>query len=595
MPRKLIVTTFVSNDDDESSSPTSYSIVGPMTRSRKRKMACDVLERKSKVVIESSDSDDMAMDEDNFTDTGDDSEDIEGTESESDESDEPLMDDDCNISKSKMDDATRFLRKEPWYKELSEEDRAIYDSKLRSLERPHHFAPSLKDILDLEVSDDVKIKLVQKKCTLNTMFMDPEDFRRTCRSLHMDIEKIKNKSMSVVEMEIILETMSEDAEDHRMLERVLAIPESDIKTTLLKKCSRMYKARESSEQSEYIKSSQWLDCALQVPMTCKPSILDELEGNPDKINKALSHIQSQLNSKLYGMDRAKEEILLVLANKISNSASSHHALALLGPPGCGKTELIRSLAESLELPFSQISLGGVNDVTFLEGHSATYVGSEPGMIVKSLHKMKFKNGIIYFDEIDKLSSDSKSREVQWSLLHITDFTQNSEFRDQYMPEIPIDLSQIFFIYSLNSLDELDPALRNRLPIIELKGYDLKEKTIIIRDYVIPKILKNVGMNVGDIVVSDSCIKYLVNKIDPTTSDIGTGIRDVQKAINQMIKKINLYRLAAVEGNMCDLKLTYEIQNFALPLELTPELIDLLVTVDDNSIGKLPSKIMTMYS
>jgi len=204
----------------------------------------------------------------------------------------------------------------------------------------------------------------------------------------------------------------------------------------------------SPMDSEFHKLKEWIDTVVDIPFqTIKP--LDTHNIKTDSINSILIWAKAKLDSEIYGMNEIKEELLLILNHRLTNPNSSDHSIALIGPPGVGKTKIVRTLASILSLPFEQISMGGVNDSSFLDGHSYTYEGARPGKIVEAFKKLGCKNGILFFDEVDKIGMSSKSQEVSNQLLHITDFTQNTHFCDKYLPELPIDLSKIWFIFSLN--------------------------------------------------------------------------------------------------------------------------------------------------
>ena len=154
----------------------------------------------------------------------------------------------------------------------------------------------------------------------------------------------------------------------------------------------------------------------------------------------------------------KEQILLFINSKLLNPDMKGCCLGLIGPPGTGKTSIARIIAEVLDYPFEQISFGGVTNTEFIKGHDFTYIGSQPGIIAKSLTRMKYKNGILFFDEYEKISAN---KDIVSTLLHITDPSQNNTFRDQYLSDITIDLSSIWFIYSMNEFPE-DSALKDRI-------------------------------------------------------------------------------------------------------------------------------------
>ena len=181
----------------------------------------------------------------------------------------------------------------------------------------------------------------------------------------------------------------------------------------------------SPGDSEYYKLKEWIDTAVKIPFGYVNGI-----KNKDNLSQLLTNIKRGLDSELYGMERVKEEILMAINQRLINPSKSDTNIALVGPPGVGKTRIITVLANLLNYPYEHISMGGVNDSSFLAGHSYTYEGAKPGKIVDSLIKMKCANGIMFFDEIDKIADTSNGKEVSNQLLHITDFTQNDQLTYQ---------------------------------------------------------------------------------------------------------------------------------------------------------------------
>ena len=180
------------------------------------------------------------------------------------------------------------------------------------------------------------------------------------------------------------------------------------------------------------------------------------------------NLRNILDSKLYGLDKVKERILEFYCAMINNPYYKKKFIALVGPPGVGKTMLAQSIAESMNLPYDQISFGSIKDASVLTGHSSTYIGARPGIFVNILKKSKLLNPVVLLDEVDKISNSSEGMSVNSVLLHVLDNSQNKRFQDMYMPEIHLDLSNIFFILALNNLDNIDPILRDRIHVINIK-------------------------------------------------------------------------------------------------------------------------------
>lgn len=193
------------------------------------------------------------------------------------------------------------------------------------------------------------------------------------------------------------------------------------------------------------------------------------------------------------------------------------------------TAIAKALSKCLELPFSQVSFGGVTSPEFLLGHDYTYIGSRPGEITRCLTRMGTKNGIMFFDEFDK-ASDRK--EIMSTLLHITDFSQNNEFRDNYFPEFAQDLSKIWFIYSMNELPK-DPAMLDRLEIIKVDGYTFQDKKSIAKDYLFPKYTSELKLH-DAFLIEEKALNYLVSM------DKSEGVRELERMINLLMEKVYFF-------------------------------------------------------
>ena len=240
------------------------------------------------------------------------------------------------------------------------------------------------------------------------------------------------------------------------------------------------------------------------------------------------------------------------------------------------TKIARSLAKILDYPFEQISFGGITGPEFIRGHDYTYIGSKPGMIVEALKRMKCKNGILFLDEIDKVS---ENKDISSTLLHVTDPIQNHEFRDRYMSELTIDLSQLWFIYSMNSYPA-DHALRDRMHIIEVQGYSSKEKITICRDFLFPSVLESIGRNRQDIIASDDVLYHLINR---ACSPSDKGVRTIEKAVLNICSKINFLISNATRlgklGSISFNKSTFILSEY--PIELSKDMIDTFTAYNES--------------
>lgn len=306
------------------------------------------------------------------------------------------------------------------------------------------------------------------------------------------------------------------------------------------------------------KRLQWIKYVLKLPKENK--IIDTKSNTKEFLNT----IRTKIDNDIYGLDHAKDDLLSMIytyivssTNKIENNIiNTSKTIALLGSPGTGKTELVRQFAKYTGLPFVQISIGSVNESSYLIGHSYTYHGSQPGHIIKSVIDMKYKNGIIFLDEVDKLSKSHKGDDVLGVLMHLCDFTQNSTFNDTYLDGIPIDMSNYLYVYSMNNIDNISKPLLSRIGqnIVHVDDYNIKDKIKIVKNFILPKCLKEHNIyNSNDIIFGDDVITYIINTYCANTK----GVRELQGIIRKIIRIIN-YK-CIMESDLYKLPINVDIE------------------------------------
>jgi len=315
----------------------------------------------------------------------------------------------------------------------------------------------------------------------------------------------------------------------------------------------IYKHLISSDHSE-AKLKTWLDGLMTIPFGKYDGInLGSLQPNDIKI--FLNSLESIMNKVVYGHDDAKRQIIQIMGQEVRNPNTKGNIIGLWGPPGNGKTTLIKDgIAVAMNKPFIFIPLGGATDASFLEGHSYTYEGSIYGRIVNGLITSKCMNPIIYFDELDKISKTPKGEEISNILVHITDPAQNSHFRDKYFHGIDIDLSKATIIFSFNNPNNINPILLDRITMIETKFLLAKQKIHIAQNYMLYDILKNIGFKNNDIKINNDTLKYLI-----MTYTREGGIRKLKSLLYTIVREINLAYL---------LKTTINNDNIVLPFTIT---------------------------
>lgn len=317
---------------------------------------------------------------------------------------------------------------------------------------------------------------------------------------------------------------------------------------------------------EYYKLRNWLDKLTSLPLGIYKEIPVKIEDGQEKCGDFMKTAKKHLEDSVYGQEEAKMQIMQFIGSKIANSNSRGLSLLLAGPPGIGKTSLIKNgIAKALGWPFQFISLGGDSDATTYTGHQLVYESSHAGKIVNSLVNAKSMSMVLMFDELDKISTTPKGEEVQNLLVHLTDPVQNEDFEDKYLSGVPIDLSKVMFVFSANDLGKIDKVLLDRMNVITLQGYNAKEKLAIAENFLLPQALKEVNLT-EKVGISREVVEHIIREY----ANEETGVRELKRCFEQIAQKVNMLRMF----NSKDLP--FHIPDFHLPYVLKKEHVDLFL-------------------
>ncbi len=275
--------------------------------------------------------------------------------------------------------------------------------------------------------------------------------------------------------------------------------------------------RMNPASSEFSVQLNYLDTLVELPW-----------NEYSKDNFDLKRAQKILNRDHYGLEKVKERIMEHLAILKLKKDMKSPILCLYGPPGVGKTSLGRSVAEALERKYVRMSLGGLRDEAEIRGHRRTYIGAMPGRILQNLKKVKTSNPVFVLDEIDKLGSDYHG-DPSSAMLEVLDPEQNFAFHDNFV-ELDYDLSKVMFIATANNLNNIQPALRDRMEIIEISGYTVEEKVEIAHKHILPKLLKEHGLKKNDLEIPKEVLEKVVESYT-----MESGVRSLEKKLAKIIR------------------------------------------------------------
>ena len=349
----------------------------------------------------------------------------------------------------------------------------------------------------------------------------------------------------------------------------------ELKAIAMRKINTMRHMEPGS--GEYYKNKNWVDTFMRIPFNNYKSLPITFGDGVDKCHDFMEQSKNSLEKAVYGLNDAKMQIMQMMGQLITNPNAIGNSIAIHGPPGTGKTSLVKEgISKILNRPFAFIALGGATDSSFLEGHGYTYEGSTWGKIVQILIESKCMNPVIYFDELDKISDTPKGEEIAGILTHLTDTTQNSEFHDKYFTEINFDLSKCLFIFSYNDETKVNPILKDRMYKIKTSGYSAKDKKVIAKKYLLPKIMEQVKFKEDEIIIDDEVLGHIIE----THCNKESGVRNLKRCLEIIYTKLNLYRLMKPETNLFEENMSLKVE---FPYTVTKNIVDKLIKRESDGL------------
>lgn len=328
-------------------------------------------------------------------------------------------------------------------------------------------------------------------------------------------EYILREQLKLIREELGDDTTLSDAEEFEKDAKALKAPK-EVKDKLEKEISRFKSSLNSPAESGVIRT--YIETLLEMPW-----------NKTVKDSNDIDYAKKVLEEDHYGLEQVKERILEFLAVRSLTKKGKSPVLCLVGPPGTGKTSIARSLATSLKKPYVRISLGGVRDEAEIRGHRKTYVGAMPGRIANAIKAAGVKNPVLLLDEIDKVSTDYKGDTFS-ALLEVLDGEQNQKFRDHYL-EVPLDLSEVLFITTANTLQTIPRPLLDRMEVIEVSSYTENEKLHIAVEHLIPKQLEKHGLKEEQLSFSKQVIWKMARNYTKEA-----GVRQLEREIGNICRK-----------------------------------------------------------
>ncbi|AYV81634.1 MAG: ATP-dependent Lon protease [Harvfovirus sp.] len=344
--------------------------------------------------------------------------------------------------------------------------------------------------------------------------------------------KLKKSSINIKnELDKIKNLSDDDVDIPRQIAANSNIP-SKIKKIIFNKLNEL--KTQSSEQSKH---RTYVDILSRFPWMDTDKTFIDLNKDNKRSCEFIDRVTKVLNEKVYGHTECKQAIVELICKWIMNPSSMGKSISLCGPPGVGKTLIAKGLGDALGIPFRCISLCGVEDGTYLSGHSFTYSNAQHGAIVREMCEAGKARSILFFDELDKSCKKHGVNEIQNIFIQLTDPNMNKTFSDKFFQETTFPLDKVIFIFTYNDRSLLDPVLLDRITEIEVKSYSVKDKLKIANEFLLKEILEGVNLEHGSLKINDDDVKYIIENYT-----YESGVRKLKQLMESLLLKLNVDRL-----------------------------------------------------
>ena len=481
------------------------------------------------------------------------------------------------IHKTEEDEAIDEILDDSWKTGLSPKEIKYRTRQLKELMKElNKDIPTISQILDADLSNEEKGKAVQmfdiinslpkfsveyniaKSTLLNIMgkheVLDENEVQK-CKEIEEKLSHKKSSNMTI-KQRIYLSGYDMDNMQilHDMATRLESMPPND---------------------SEYIGLKDIIDTALSLPVNKNISPNIDTNAEPQEVINFMVNLRKIFDEEIFGMGDVKDYIMEIIAARISNPESVGDVIAFEGPPGTGKTLFVKCIAKAMGLPFETISLAGAHDPSYIEGFLSTYSKRTYGRLIGALKKIQCNNGIILWDEADKID-ENRATAVSGPLIVIFDPEQNTKFKDKFLGDISVDISKLLHCITMNDRSNVNFIAANRMNIITIRKPTLEEKVGAAKLKIIPEAIEKAGLNLRDIVIDDDIIQYILTK----SSNDEPGMRHHKRNFERIFKRINVLKRSTLpDGTTGDLKLNYGIKNFQIPLTINEKIVDQLFNED----------------